>query len=108
MRYDNKVVFVQELQGGYNPDTGNYDESGDRLSKPYFAKITDASREYVNLMYGGLRKGIHIVRVKGTVNFVGSHMTIVRGKFKSAKKYKIVDFRKIRGDSVYYVEEMVS
>ncbi|WP_055078770.1 hypothetical protein [Lagierella massiliensis] len=106
MRYDDKVVFISEVEGSYDSKTGNYTDGGEVVSKEYFAKITDASREYLNLMYGGLRKGVYVVRIKNLVKFKDDFLKVIGGRFKSDNKYKIIDHRILRGETIFYVEEL--
>lgn len=106
MRYDDKVVFISEVEGSYDSKTGNYNDGGEVVSKEYFAKITDASREYLNLMYGGLRKGVYVVRIKNSVKFKGDFLKVIGGRFKSESKYQIIDYRRLRGETIFYVEEL--
>lgn len=63
MRYDTPVYFQTIKPGEYDYSTGNYGKPT-ITEEVRLASVTDAGIETLNLVYGGIRQGVKIVRLQ--------------------------------------------
>ncbi len=105
MRFADTVVFVKKGKATYNSQTGNYDEALE-TEESRFAHISDMSAEYQHLAFGGLRKGALTIRVKTSPTMDFDYIRVVGGAYKSDKKYRDIDRRKLRWKTTFQVEEL--
>lgn len=62
MRYDKKIIFVTEKDGGYDPEIGEYTEpTKEKTIKR--ANITDLGTERSKVLFGDIKQGAKIVRL---------------------------------------------
>lgn len=104
MRFVDKVRLITRADEAYNPDTGNY-EPGEEVTRDVPAMVNDMSRDYQALYFGGFRKGALTIRFKNQVKVDFDAVQIIEGRFKSDKKYKVIETRALRGKTTLQVEE---
>ena len=64
MRFDKPVFFETVKPGAYDPTTGDYADETIEAIKQY-ADITNAGAETLKLIYGTIKQGVLVVRIKG-------------------------------------------
>ena len=99
MRYGTAVYFVKELPGAYDPQTGDYDDSGTR-EEYRLANVTDASEERMQLVYGKIKQGALILRIQGDDPAPFDYIRI------GTKHYKVDRTRKLALGRSYTVSEV--
>lgn len=63
MRFDTPVYFQIITLGDYDPNTGNYgDEKIEEIE--IFCDVTDAGTQTETIVYGGLKEGSLVIRLK--------------------------------------------
>lgn len=104
MRFVDKVRLITKTDEAYNPETGNY-EPGEEVTRDVPAMVNDMSRDYQALYFGGFRKGALTIRFKNQIKVDFDIVQIIEGRFKSEKKYKVIEARALRGKTSLQVEE---
>lgn len=104
MRFVDKVRLITRTDEVYNQETGNY-EPGEEVTMDLPALVNDMSRDYQTLYFGGFRKGALTIRFKNQVKVDFDTVQIIEGRFKSDKKYKVIEARALRGKTSLQVEE---
>ena len=99
MRYDTKVFFLKITPGEYNARTGDY--MPDTIAEfPYWANVTDAGTETMNLVYGHLEQGAKVVRIQGSVTGEYDYLSI------GGKRYRVDMVRTLRAEQTFTVSEV--
>lgn len=98
MRYDKVVTFVSETEGGYNENTGDY-EDGMLIRVTKSANVSDLGEEKKALVVGDLSKKAKVVRLNGVftdsfdwIEYDGDKYVVTLPKFH-------------RRETVFYVGE---
>lgn len=99
MRFDTLIFFQKIVRGEYDPATGNYKEDTIAETKCY-ANVTDAGVETLNLIYGGLKQGVYVVRLQNHYNKSFNRIRI------GQKVYRVDFSRKLRSKQVFVVSEV--
>lgn len=98
MRFDKKITFITEGEEEFNWSTGNYD-TGEPIKTTRWANITDSGLERSEMLYGSIKQGALVIRVK---NNPPENFDYI--KFNN-KKYVVDLFRNLRGKSSLTVSE---
>lgn len=98
MRADQKIELVKESKPKFNPNTGNYDESSEKVFKVW-ASVSDTSEEQMQFLYGGLKRGSYIVRVHDRI---APNFDFVR---MNDRKYQVDRKRELRRFTTLIVSE---
>lgn len=101
MRYDTKVTFCKETPGGYNPATGDYAASTVRTLNKW-ANVTDAGADAMQLIYGQLRQGAIVIRIRGAVDPDMDYIMV------GGKKYSPDMVRTLRQEQTFTCSEVQS
>lgn len=98
MRFNKRITFVTESEGGFNPDTGNHDKPTlDVVTKPCHLSALGVERS--KQLYGEVDTNIMIARLQTPHDDVFDYVELNN----SDKKYKVTrrsDYRK----GVFYLE----
>ncbi len=98
MRYDKQVYFVKEGTKTYDPNTGDY-----TVSKPIktmkWANISDAGTETLKILFGEIKQGTKIIRLKNNYKEPFDYIEIDGEKYTSTLK------REYRMGCAFYVGE---
>lgn len=98
MRFDKKIGLVKETTGGFNPETGDYDD-GTKVVDDYWASVTDMNDERMNFLYGELRKGAYVIRLQGHILRKFDYVQM------NGKKYQVDNQRVLRRLTTLQVSE---
>lgn len=99
MRYDKKIIFVIETEGGYDPDLGEHIEPTiDKVEK--MANITDLGTERSKVLFGDIKQGAKVVRL------MRPYLKNWDYAFIDDVKYKIVTSRKLRLKNTFILQEV--
>jgi len=98
MRFNDKVVFVQEGEETYNPNTGNYD-LGEPTEMVEWANVSDSGMERSSMLYGDVKEGALTIRLRYVPPDDYDYI-----KYKN-KKYVVDLFRQFKGKSTLSVSE---
>jgi len=99
MRYDTPIYFQRITQGVYDPETGDY---GDEIAEEtcVYADVTSAGANTLNLVYGEIKEGSLVVRLR-------QHYTDTFNRIRIGDKQYRVDLeRKLRTGHVFTVSEV--
>ncbi|MFC3212724.1 hypothetical protein [Planomicrobium okeanokoites] len=99
MRYSDRITFVNETAGGYNPDTGSYDE-GSLSTDVQACNLSNLGVDRTNQLFGTLDKEITVARLQRPYKKEYDHALI------GGKKYAITRHVPFRSESVFYLEGM--
>lgn len=99
MRFDIPVFFQTVKQGEYDASTGNYGEDIIEEIKRY-ADVTSAGTETLNLVYGGIKQGIVVIRLQ-------NHYDKPFDRIRIGEQVYRVDFsRKLRNKHTFVASEV--
>lgn len=98
MRYADRITFIkEEAGGGYNPDTGTYDEG--RLAQTILpCNLSFLGIDRTNQLFGNLDKEILIARLQRPYSGEYDYALI------DGRKYAITRHVPHRSESVFYLE----
>lgn len=99
MRYSNRVRFVVEVKGTYNPKTSKY-ENTERVLSPIPCNYSPLSPSKTTLEFGDVKKRINVIRLNGHFDQNVTHA------FIKGIKHQIVKRIDYEYDTVFYVEEV--
>lgn len=99
MRYADRITFVKVEGGGYNPDTGNHDESSS-AKDIQACHLSSLGVDRMNQLFGTLDKEIQVARLQRPYRKEYDHVLI------NDIKYSITRHIPHRTESVFYLEEM--
>lgn len=99
MRLSDRVTFLCEEQGDYNPKVSKY-EKRQLIYDEIPCNLSPLSTQRLVLEFGDISRKISIVRVKGRYNEIVSH-TFINGV-----KYKVIRTIPYRHDTAFYVESV--
>ena len=68
MRYDKVIYLISKGTEVYNELTGNYDTVGEVSAYEKHAHVSDSGTQSMNMLYGKIREGAKIFRLKGSVD----------------------------------------
>lgn len=63
MRYDKRITFVREIEGGFNPSTGNHDE-GELIKEELPCNVSNLGINRTNELFGNIDTRIIVVRLQ--------------------------------------------
>lgn len=99
MRFDTPVYFQRVQSGEYEESTGDYGEESIE-EEMWYADVTDAGADTLNLVYGEVRQGCRVVRLQ-------RHYGKAFDRLRIGKKLYRVDLsRKLRNKHVFIVSEV--
>ena len=99
MRFDTPVYFQRVQSGEYEESTGDYGEESIE-EEMWYADVTDAGADTLNLVYGEVRQGCRVVRLQRHYGKAFDRLRI--GK----KLYRLDLSRKLRNKHVFIVSEV--
>ena len=67
MRYDQVIYLISESAEIYNESTGNYEIERESVAIERHANISDLGTQAMNMLYGKIREGAKIFRLKGNI-----------------------------------------
>lgn len=99
MRFDTPIHFQKLIPGGYNKDTGNYED--DKIEETLgYADVTNAGTQTMTMVYGSIKQGALTVRIQNWYKDPFSYIRIGNKKYRS-------DFMRIlRGKQTFVVSEV--
>jgi len=101
MRYIDRVVFITETEGGFNPDTGNHDEPIEHSEiKP--CHISTIGVERSARLFGEIDTSVIVVRLQRPYNKPIDRVEIPNGQYKG--EYRLKERIPHRTESVFYLE----
>lgn len=97
MRYDKRIIFVRELEEGFNPSTGNHEE-GELIKTTLPCNISSLGVDRSAQLFGEIDTSVIVVRVQRP--------------FKNPFDYALIDEKEYRvkrhiphdTESVFYLE----
>lgn len=101
MRYSDRVTFITESEGDYNPGTGGYDEP--KLSedtKP--CNISSLGVERSVKLFGEVDISVIVVRMQRPYSIPFDRVEVLSGMYKG--KYNVRNHAPHRSKSVFYLE----
>lgn len=101
MRYSDRISFITEKEGGYNPNTGEHDEAV-KTSDVKACNITPIGVERSVQLFGEIDTGIIVARLQRPYNKVFDYVEIPEGQYKG--EYRIKEHVPHRVKSVFYLE----
>lgn len=99
MRFDIPIFFQQVTRGDYDSTTGNYGEDTIDETKKY-ARVTNASVETLNLIYGELKQDSYVVRLQNHYDEPFSYIRIGR------RRYRVDYSRKQKVKHIFVISEV--
>lgn len=97
MRYSDRIVFVTETEGGYNPGTGEHDEATKTIDvKP--CNISPIGVERSVQLFGEIDTSIVVARLQRSYDKDFDHVEI------SGDRYMVKRHVPLRTESVFYLE----
>lgn len=101
MRYSDRITFVFETEGGYNPDTGNHDEAVITMDiQP--CNISPIGVDRSVQLFGEIDTGIIVTRLQRPYHKPISYVEIPEGQYEG--KYRIKEQVRHRPKTVFYLE----
>lgn len=97
MRYIDRVTIVTESEGGYNPNTGQFDDAVPVLTK-LPCNISQLGTERTKQLFGEMDKTVLVVRLQRPYTTSYDHLLV------DGKKYNVRLHVPHRRESVFYVE----
>lgn len=101
MRYSDRISFVTEKEGGYNPDTGEHDEAV-KTSDVKACNITPIGVERSVQLFGEVDTSIIVARLQRPYNKTFDYVEVPDGQNKG--EYRIKEHVPHRVKSVFYLE----
>lgn len=99
MRYDQKIIFIVETEGGYDPEIGEHTEpTTDRKIK--YANVTDLGTNRSKELFGDVKQGAKVIRLLRPYKKVWDKVQI------GDESYEIVTSRKLRLKNTFIVQEV--
>ena len=97
MRYSDRITFVTETEGGYNPGTGEHDEPGRTVdTKP--CNISPLGVERSVHLFGEVDTNIVVARLQRPYNLTFDYAEV------SGNKFNVKRHVPHRTESVFYLE----
>jgi len=101
MRYSDRVSFVTETEGGFNPETGNYDESKKECdTKP--CNISPIGIKRSVELFGEVDTSIIVVRLQRPYHAEFDYIEVPSGQYKG--DYRVKEKVLHRKQTVFYLE----
>ena len=101
MRYSDRITFVTESEGGYNPDKGEHDEVViTEDTKP--CNINSLGVERSVKLFGEIDIGIIVARLQRPYPYTFDRVEIPVGIYKG--EYNVKNHAPHRSKSVFYLE----
>lgn len=99
MRFDREIFFVRVTPGGYDPDTGDYADDTETLTRR-MAAVQDTKTETLQLVYGSLKQGNYTVVLQNHYPDPFDLIQIGNGRYR-------VDYRRrLRQKDTFIVSEV--
>lgn len=100
MRYADRITFINKVEGGgYNPDTGSYDE-GKQIQDVQACNLSSLGVDRTNQLFGTLDREIIVARLQRPYRKEYEYA------YLNGVKYAITRHIPHRSESVFYLEEM--
>ena len=99
MRFDTPVYFQRAVPGEYDVSTGNYGKASVAEEKRY-ADVTDAGTDTLNLVYGEVKQGVRVVRLRRQYRGTFSRIRI------GDRIYRVDFSRNFRAKQIFVVSEV--
>jgi len=101
MRFSDRVSFVTETEGGFNPETGNYDEpKKERDTKPCNISTIGTKRSVE--LFGEIDTSVIVVRLQRPYHEKFDYINIPSGQYKG--DYRVKEKVPHRKQTVFYLE----
>lgn len=101
MRYSDRITFVTESEGGYNPDKGEHDEAVISMdTKP--CNINSLGVERSVKLFGEIDISVIVARLQRPYLSAFDRVEIPVGIYKG--KYNVKNHAPQRANSVFYLE----
>src|SRR5690625_3661426 len=101
MRYSDRISFVTEKEGGFNPETGNYDEpKKERDTKACNISPIGVKRSVE--LFGEIDTSIIVVRLQRPYHKEFDYINIPSGQYKG--DYRVKEKVLHRKQTVFYLE----
>lgn len=101
MRYSDRISFITETEGGYNPVTGEHDEA-ERIPDIKSCNVSPVGVERSVQLFGEIDTSIIVARLQRPYNKTFDHVEIPEGQYKG--EYRIKEHVPHRTKSVFYLE----
>lgn len=101
MRYSDRISFVTETEGGYNPGTGNHDEAK-KTFDTLPCNISPIGVERSVQLFGEIDTSIIVARLQRPYHKSFDYVEIPEGQYKG--EYRIKERVLHRPKSVFYLE----
>lgn len=101
MRYSDRISFVTEAEGGFNPETGNHDEA----EKTYETKpcnITPVGVSRSVELFGEIDTSVIVARLRQPYNKPFDYVEIPEGQYKGS--YRVKEHVLHRRKTAFYLE----
>ncbi|MGW7931874.1 hypothetical protein ACWEWU_09470 [Staphylococcus xylosus] len=99
MRYDERVIFEIEHAVKYNPKTSKR-EKYSTFSEVIACNVNPISRARKQLEFGEVENDVSVLRIIRHLTFKPTHLTV------NGIRYKILDTRIYRKETIFYIEEV--
>lgn len=97
MRYDKRITFVREIEGGFNPSTGNHEE-GELIKTTLPCNISSLGVDRSAQLFGEIDTSMIVVRLQRIHKDTFDHALI------DDKKYHVKRHIPHDYESVFYME----
>jgi len=101
MRYADRINFISETGGGFNPETGNHDEPTTTTDTKACNISTLGIKRSVEL-FGEIDTSVIVVRLQRPYKKKFSYANVPSGQYKG--NYRIREQVKHRSKTVFYLE----
>lgn len=99
MRYDKRIFFVSQVDGEYDPSTGDYLDP-EIVKTEVYAAVHDTNEETLKLLYGDIRQRSFTVHILGHYEKAFSYILI------DDKPYHVDLTRRFRHRQTFIVSEV--
>lgn len=101
MRYSDRISFVTESEGGYNPDEGEHEEAK-KTSETKPCNISPIGVDRSVQLFGEIDTSVIVARLQRPYNKTFAFVEIPEGQYKG--EYRIKEHVPHRVKSVFYLE----
>lgn len=101
MRYDQKIIFIAETKGGYDPEIGEHTEPITTMTTKY-ANVTDLGTNRSKELFGDIKQGAKVIRLLRPYEKIWDKVEIEN------VSYEIVTSRILRLKNTFIVQEVSS
>lgn len=100
MRFTDRITFVTETEGGYNPDTGNFDDAV-LIKQTLPCNLSPLGIERTATLFGDVDTEITVARLQQPYQAAFDHVEV------NGQRLKVKRHIPHRRESVFYLEGVI-